>query len=148
MTGAASARGAPARRRLPALERNTAAFWTGGGDGRLMICRCEACGRYLHPPLPRCPACGSGQTAPSPVSGRARVASFTVNVQAWVPGLDAPFVFAAVELAEQAELYLFTNIIGCPVEAVRIGMPVEVRFEQHGDVWLPMFAPPGDADGG
>lgn len=136
-----------ARRQLPALERDTAFFWTAGAEGRLEICRCEACGRYLHPPLPRCPTCGGDKVSPQPVSGRARVASFTVNQQPWVPGLAVPFVFAAVELVEQAELYVFTNVTGCPVDEVRIGMPVEVVFERQDDVFLPMFQPVRAADG-
>jgi uncharacterized OB-fold protein len=136
-----------AQRQLPALERDTEFFWTAGADGRLLICRCESCGRYLHPPLPRCPKCGGGRVSPAPVSGRGHVASFTVNQQAWVPGLAVPFVFAAVELVEQAELYVFTNIVGCPVEAVRIGMSVEVLFEPYGEVFLPLFQPAGAADG-
>jgi uncharacterized OB-fold protein len=135
-----------ARRQLPALEPGTAFFWTAGAQGRLMISRCGSCGRYQHPPLPRCPACGGEDVGPVPVSGRGRVATFTVNHQPWVPGLEAPFVFAAVELVEQAELYVFTNIIGRPVEEVRIGMPVQVRFEPHGDVFLPMFQPVGADD--
>jgi uncharacterized OB-fold protein len=130
-------------RPLPALEKATEFFWTAGAAGRLLICRCEACGCYLHPPLPRCPPCGSDAVSPAPVSGRARVASFTVNHQQWVPDLAVPYVFAAVELVEQAELYVLTNIILCPVEEVRIGMPVEVVFEQHGEIFLPLFKPIG-----
>ena len=53
-----------------------------------------------------------------------------------------PFVFAAVELEEQAELYVFTNILA-PVDAVSRGMAVTVTFEHHEDVWLPMFVPAG-----
>jgi len=34
-----------------------------------------------------------------------------------------------------------TNIVECPPDAVYVGMPVEVRFEQHDDVWIPLFAP-------
>lgn len=136
-----------ARRQLPALEPDTEFFWTAGAEGRLKISRCQACGCWQHPPLPRCPKC-QGEVAPEPVSGRGRVATFTVNEQPWVPGLQVPFVFAAVELAEQAELYVFTNIVGCPPEAVRTGMPVEVIFEQHGELFLPLFQPTGAADAG
>lgn len=135
----------PQRRQLPALERDTAFFWTAGADGRLKISRCQACSCYQHPPLPRCPECG-GEVAPEPVSGRGRVATYTLNQQAWAPWLAVPFVFAAVELAEQAELYVFTNIVGCPAEDVRIGMPVEVTFEPHGEIYLPLFQPTGAAD--
>jgi uncharacterized OB-fold protein len=55
-----------------------------------------------------------------------------------------PYVFAAVELEEQPQLYVFTNIVNSPVEDVGIGMPVEVVFEPHEDVHLPMFQPRRD----
>ena len=84
---------------------------------------------------------------PSPVSGRGRVATFTVNEQRWTAQLDVPFVFAAVELEEQAELYVFSNIVGCAVDRVRIGMPVTARFERHGDVYLPLFEPAENSGG-
>lgn len=133
-------------RPLPALEPESAFFWTAGAEGRLLIGRCRECERWRHPPLPRCPECG-GEVVPQPVSGRGRVATFTVNHQPWLPGQAVPFVFAAVELAEQKELYVFSNVVDCPVEAVHAGMPVQVRFEPHldpdGDVWLPLFAPAG-----
>lgn len=138
---------ARAARQLPMLEQDTAFFWTAGAQGRLQICRCADCRRYVHPPLPRCPDCG-GATAPEAVSGQGRVASFTVNHQPWTPGVEVPFAFAAVELAEQPELYVFSNVTDCPVEDVRIGLAVEVWFEPVEDVWLPMFRPRGGAHGG
>jgi len=132
-------------RQLPALDSENRAFWTGGAEGRLQICHCNACGGYTHPPQPRCSRCHSADVAPAAVSGRGRVATFTVNQQVWMRGLQEPFVFAAVELEEQAELYVFTNIINCPVNEVGIGMPVEVLFEHREDVYLPMFQPRGAA---
>jgi uncharacterized OB-fold protein len=129
-----------APRKLPALEPETAFFWTAGAEGKLKIQRCGECGRYQHPPLSLCPACQSDQVAPAPVSGRGKITSYTINYQQWLPDLDVPFVFAVVELVEQSELYLFTNILA-PVDSVRIGQSVSVCFEQHEDVWLPMFRP-------
>lgn len=134
-------------RKLPELEPETAFFWTAGAEGRLKIMRCGDCGRYQHPPLPRCPACHGEDMAPEPVSGRGRIATFTINHERWLPDLEVPFVFAAVELAEQSELYLFTNIVA-PVEQVRIGLPVTVCFEQQEDVYLPMFRLEGQHDVG
>ena len=136
---------APPARKLPELEPDTAFFWTSGEDGRLRIQRCRDCGHYQHPPLPRCPKCHGEAVAPEAVSGEARVATYTINYEPWLPGLPVPFVFAAVELAEQAQLYVFTNILA-PIHAVRIGQPVKVSFERHEDVWLPMFAPMEAAD--
>lgn len=130
----------PPARKLPRLEPETEFFWTSGADGQLRIQCCSDCGTWQHPPLPRCPSCGSEQVAPRVTSGKGRIASYTINHERWLPGLEVPFVFAAVELAEQSELYVFTNILA-PIDTIRLGMPVVVEFEHHEDVWLPMFRP-------
>ncbi len=39
---------------------------------------------------------------------------------------------------------LTTNIVGCDPDDVHIGQEVSVRFEQHDDVWLPLFEPTGE----
>jgi len=103
------------------------------------------CGLYIHPPQPRCNTCGGTKVEPSPVSGSGKVASFSINYQQWAPGVETPFAFAAVELDEQAELYVFTNIVNCTMADVTIGLPVEVLFEVQDDVYLPMFQPKGAA---
>jgi uncharacterized OB-fold protein len=132
-------------RKLPELTPETGFFWTSGQDGKLRIQRCRACGRYQHPPFPRCTACGSEAVVPAEVSGRGRVATYTVNHEPWHPALKVPFVYAAIELEEQAQLYVFSNVDVPPAEA-RIGLRVSVYFEQDEDVWLPLFRPE-QADG-
>ncbi|MEO5586787.1 MAG: zinc ribbon domain-containing protein [Novosphingobium sp.] len=126
--------------KLPLLTPETAFFWTSGADGRLRIQRCGDCGRWQHPPFPRCVKCGSEDIAPTVVSGRGRLASYTINFEPWYPGLVVPFVFAAIELEEQSQLYVFSNVV-TPIAEARIGMAVSVFFEQSEDIWLPLFRP-------
>lgn len=106
-----------------------------------MITHCAACGLWIHPTSPICRRCLSRDVAPAVASGKATVASYTINRQQWMPGLETPYVIAIVELVEQPGLRLMTNILGAAPDAVRIGMPVRVLFEQHEDVWLPLFEP-------
>jgi len=126
---------------LPRLTQENRFFWTSGADGRLRFLRCRTCGDYVHPPSPICPHCLTKTLVPEPVSGRATVATYTINVQPWIPGFDPPYVIAIVEIDEQPSVRLTTNIVGCRPEDVSIGMPVEVLFEQYEDVWLPLFQP-------
>ena len=130
-------------RKLPALTADSAPFWQGGASGVLNIHRCAACERWFHPPSPICPRCNSFDVAPQPVSGFGTVATFTVNHQPWTAELKAPYVVAIIELNEQPGLRLLSNVVGCPPDQVCVGMPVQVSFEQHADVWLPLFAPRG-----
>ncbi len=132
---------------LPQLTERNRHFWEGGRDGKLVFLRCQDCGYYLHPPTPICPIDGSKNLAAEPVSGRATVASFTVNHQRWLPRPEPPYVIGLVELPEQEGLRLTTNLVDCEADDVKIGMEVEVVFahrpDPEGDVWLPLFRPVG-----
>jgi len=135
----------PVFRVLPRVTDRNRHFWQGGREGRLVFLRCRKCGTYIHPPQPTCPVDHGKDIAPEAVSGRATVASFTVNHQAWMPGPKLPYVIAFVEMEEQEGLRLTTNIVNCAPDDVHIGMPVHVVFEHHADpqadVWIPLFEP-------
>lgn len=139
----------PSLRLAPSPTPESLAFWTGGRDGKLLIYRCHGCGHFFHPPGPACWRCRSTDVAPEKVSGRATVAAFTIDRQPWIPGFDPPYVVAIVELAEEPDTRLITNVVDIAPEDVRIGLEVEVFFEDwtgfSGDedsrVWIPLFRP-------
>ena len=131
-------------RMLPRLEDHNRAFWTGGADGQLMIAWCTRCELWVSPPAADCPDCGVALAA-RPVSGRGTVFTYTVNYQPFNPAVPVPYVIAIVQLEEQADLRIATNIVDCEPDSIVIGLPVKVRFERHeveGDsVYVPVFAP-------
>jgi uncharacterized OB-fold protein len=126
---------------LPALTPENRHFWTGGAHGELRFLRCTSCRHLIHPPAPICPECLSRKLEVATVSGRGVVHTFTVNHQVWYPGMVTPFVIAIVELVEQPGLRLTTNLVNCPVDRVKIGMPVRVVFENRDPIWIPLFEP-------
>ena len=128
-----------ATRMLPRLDAVNRDFWTGGEQGELRIMQCRDCEGYVHPPRPVCNHCLSDNVAPTVVSGRGTVATYTVNHQPWMPGMEVPFIYARVALDDVPGVFLSTNIIGCPVDEVRIGDAVRVSFLQQEDVWIPLF---------
>ncbi|MGO9151898.1 Zn-ribbon domain-containing OB-fold protein [Mycobacterium sp.] len=124
---------------LPALDPGNTAFWTGGENGHLLICRCRSCRRWLHPPVPVCRFCLSTDIMTDPSCGRGKVLTYTVNRQPWLPTLPPPYVIAVIELDDDPDLRLTSRLVGIEPEEVFIGMRVGVRFERAGDVWLPVF---------
>ncbi|HUD18421.1 MAG TPA: OB-fold domain-containing protein [Acidimicrobiales bacterium] len=130
----------PAFRLLPRLEEDNRFFWTSGADGRLRFLRCRHCSYYVHPPAPRCPECLSEDVAPEPVSGRATLVAHTCNMQQWIPGSE-PYLIGLVAIDEQESVRLTTNLVDVSIEEVRTGMALEVLFEHHDDVFLPLFRP-------
>jgi uncharacterized OB-fold protein len=128
-------------RPLPAATRDNIPFWTGGANGELLIQACDACSYLIHPPTGFCPRCESRATHMQAVSGRATVETFTIVHQQWLPNLQVPYVIAMLQIAEQDDVRLISNIVDCPPESVTIGMEVAVQFEQAEDLWVPLFAP-------
>jgi uncharacterized OB-fold protein len=126
-------------RALPRITEMNRYFWCGGANGKLHILRCEACGTWIHPYAARCPQCRSDKVAPQPVSGRGVIVGYTVNVQPWIPDVAVPYVVAIVQLEEQGDLRLVTNMPRTPIDQVRVGLPVKVFFEPNGDIHLPLF---------
>ncbi|MEY4238990.1 MAG: hypothetical protein RL339_1591 [Pseudomonadota bacterium] len=131
----------PPPRILPAIDLDSHAYWTAGKDGHLVIYRCPSCATYVHPPVPFCPTCEQTDVTAERVSGQGHVETFTVNHKQWVPGLPVPYVLALIALDEAPEVRLVGNITHCEPEDVTIGMAVEVWFEPHEDLWVPLFRP-------
>lgn len=126
---------------FPALTPGVEFFWKSGADGRLRFQHCRACDKLIHPPSPRCRFCLGDDIDIVAVSGRASVATYTVNWQQWHPAFPPPYVIAIVEIEEDPSVRLTTRLVDCTPEEIGFGTPVEVRFEQAGPAWLPLFAP-------
>jgi uncharacterized OB-fold protein len=129
-------------RALPPIDDDNREFWTGGAEGRLMVSRCCACRRWVLPPAGHCPACGAA-TRPEPASGRARLLTWTLNHHPYHPEVAPPYLIAIVELVEQEDLRLATNLVGCSEDQLTAGMELEVRFEHQGEAFYPLFGPTG-----
>jgi uncharacterized OB-fold protein len=127
---------------LPDVNDDTAAFWGGGADGALRLHRCRQCRTWFHPPAPVCPECLSLEVGPEDSAGRATVLSYSVNFQPWAPDMVVPYVVAIVTIDDAPGVQLTTKLVDVEPQAVTIGMPVAVTFQQVADdVWLPLFAP-------
>ncbi len=121
------------------LDQENRAFWTGGAEGKLNIVKCDDCGQYTHPPRILCRHCQSENVAPEAVAGTGVIDTMTVNHQPWAPGLEVPYVIARVALDGVPGVYLTTNIVGSPVEAVNFGDRVRVVFERQDEIFYPLF---------
>lgn len=127
---------------LPRPTPETAPFWSGCREHKLLIQQCTACGHHQFYPRILCTACASNQVDWVQASGRGTVKSFTIVrrpvTEAYAD--DTPYVIALIELDEGPTL--MSNVTACDVEKVRIGMAVQVSFEAWSDdITMPLFRP-------
>ena len=123
---------------------------TSGSGRRAPTASCASraardCGTLVHPPVPICPACRSRAWEPDGGVGPRRPSSASPSTStSGCPASSRRTSIAIVALDEDPSVHLTTNIVGCEPDDVHIGQEVAVRFEQHDDVWLPLFEPTGE----
>lgn len=124
----------------PLVQPEAAPYWAAADEGRLRLPRCLACEQVIWYPREVCPLCHHVGVAWFDSPGLGVVYSFSVIRRAIGQFRDAaPYVLAYVELDEGPRL--FTNIVGCPVDQVRIGQRVQVVFDRGDGGAVPRFSP-------
>jgi uncharacterized OB-fold protein len=116
----------------PIVNADSAPYWEGAREGKLLLQRCGDCGTLRFFPRYLCTACGSDRTEWAEASGRGTVHSFTIVHRAAFPEFQArtPYVVALADLEEGPRM--MTNIVGDDALGVAIGDAVIVEFEARG----------------
>ncbi len=127
---------------VPEVSLSTKPYWDAAQEGKLKIQRCSSCAAYVFYPRPWCPACLSLKLEWTEVSGRGEVITYTIMYQ---PSFEAyassvPYILAVIHLAEGPQM--MANVLNCPLDAVRVGLPVKVTFEERQSGFkVPQFEP-------
>ena len=126
----------------PRINPDNARFWESAHEGVLRLPRCGDCTTWHWPPGPVCPACFSERIGWEAAQGRGTVSTWTVVHQDWFPAFkaDIPYAVAQIELAEGVRLT--ADIVDCPADKLRVGLPVEVVFDSVTEtLTMPRFRP-------
>ena len=125
---------------LPAMGGLTGEFYGWCKQRELRFQRCTGCGAWRHVPREQCAACGSQQWEWARSSGHGSVFTWTVVARAMHPSFQDDVPYAAVVIELEEGVRLVSEVVHCPPEALDIGMPVEVVFEDvTPEVTLPKF---------
>jgi len=124
----------------PSISVVTRPFWDAAAQGRFILPRCKACSKHFFRPEVACTHCFATQWEWVPASGRGTLYSYSMVHKAPAPGFAVPLVLAVVELDEGP--CVWSNVVGCDPANLRIGMALQVRFEEvFRGIHLPRFEP-------
>jgi uncharacterized protein len=128
-------------KQLPVPDEDTKEFWDGCHRHELLLQKCDN-RHYRYPPRAICPTCFSMNFGWEKVNGKGEVYSFIIVRRALDPSWekDVPFVVADIQLEQGVRM--ISNVVGCKPEDVKIGMKVELVFEDATDTYsIPKFKP-------
>lgn len=114
---------------LPSIDEETRPWWEALQRHELYVQKCRDCGDLRYHPRAQCTNCLSPRTEWLRCSGRGKVYTFTATYQNPGAGFREalPYIMAWVELDEGVKM--LTNLVECRPEEAKIGMPVEVVYE-------------------
>ncbi len=126
----------------PLADSTTLPFWEAAAEHRLVVQRCTPCGHTRLPPAPVCPACRSTESDWQEVPGRGEVYTYTAVHRPMAAGQDLPFLIAVIALEDAGGVRIISNLVDVDPDAVEIGMPVELAWEDMSpDLAVPRFRP-------
>ncbi len=128
-------------RPLPAPdEPDTAPFWAATRSHKLTYQVCLDCGDVVFYPRRHCTGCLSGSLDWRASAGLGTVYTFTVIRQHGHPYFRSrlPYVVGWIDLAEGFRM--LAEIAVPPADAA-VGLPVQLSWEDHAEVSIPVFRP-------
>lgn len=114
---------------LPVVTDETAPFYDGAARGELRLQRCSDCGTWRHYPRPACPSCLSRRFAWERASGHGEVYTWTVVHGPTLPAFAARLPYNVVDVLLDEGVHFVSQVLDCPPEALRPGLPVTAVFE-------------------
>jgi uncharacterized OB-fold protein len=125
---------------VPSVEAQP--YWDGLRDRKLLMPRCDACGKYWFPPSLLCPHCNAMKWTWASTSGHGRIFSYVVYHRVYHPGFadEVPYAVAVIELDEGSRM--ISNVIGIAPDKLACDMRVEVVYQPITEtITLPKFKP-------
>ena len=129
---------------LPVPQQQWDRYWEGTKAHELWIMRCNDCNEAYFYPRPICPKCFSRNTEWFQASGKGTLHAFAIVHRGPTPAFRdvVPYVVATIELEEGPRMPSNLVEVTMEPEHIKIGMPVEVVFDDVTDaITLPKFRP-------
>lgn len=122
-------------------ELDTHAFWSATAEEKLTYQVCGDCGAIVFYPRAHCTSCMSSNLELREASGLGTVYTFSIVRQSYHPFFRtvAPYAVAWIDLDEGPRL--LSNVVNIPVDELNIGQRVQVLWETHEALKIPLFEP-------
>jgi uncharacterized OB-fold protein len=117
-------------------------WWDACRQQQLLLQRCSDCEHSQFYPRTFCTACASAAVDWVQASGQGAVLSYTVIRHPVSPAYksEVPYIIALIKLEEGP--VMMSTLAGCDPEDARVGMRVQVGFEEWTDtITMPHFKP-------
>lgn len=129
----------------PDISAESAPFWEGLRQEKLLMPKCTACGHIQFPMGPCCANCLEDRFEWIELSGAGQVGAFIVYHHQFHPAFADKIPYNVAEVMLDEGVPIISNLVGIENDAIRNDMRVFARFDRIDDaLTLLRFAPVAD----
>lgn len=116
-------------------------FWDAAREGKLVVQACQDCNAVQFPAEVICHKCHSYNLGWKELSGKGKVWSYVIVNRPGHPGLAdvVPYNAGLIQMDDEPDFIYLTNVVDASEDEIKVGLPVEVIFEQHENITIPRF---------
>jgi uncharacterized OB-fold protein len=122
---------------------DTREFWAFTKEKEFRYQQCDSCDKVIFYPRRHCTGCTSGTLQWKVASGKGTIYTYSVVRQSYHPFFrnKVPYAVAWIDMDEGPRI--LSNVVGVEdaLNDVEIGMKVEVEWEEHEHLNIPLFKP-------
>lgn len=126
---------------IPVAENDglDAPYWDGLRANKLVVQKCNGCGKHQWSPEWICHHCLSMDLGWTEIAPKAKIYSWERNWHPPHPALaeQGPYLVILVEFPEADNIRMYGNLLGDPLQDVPIGADVVGVYESHDDAKIP-----------
>lgn len=116
-------------RYLPVIYPEEIPYWEGCKKRELWLQCCSGCKKVRFPIGPACPDCFNMKFDWKKMSGKGVIHNFVVYHKAWTKWLEDKTPYAVIQVEIEEGPRLTTNLFGCPLDKIKIGLSVVADYE-------------------
>lgn len=119
----------------PESDGLSAPYWEGLRDERILVQWCDACQKWQWGPEWICHQCLGFDLTWTEIEGVGRIFTWQRSHHPVHPALReaTPYITVLVELPDASGIRMIGNLLGDPMQEVRVGAAVHAEFEHHNE---------------
>ncbi|MBV1877264.1 MAG: Zn-ribbon domain-containing OB-fold protein [Pseudomonadales bacterium] len=122
-------------------ELDSQEFWAGTKEKEFRYQQCDNCETVIFYSRRHCTGCTSGNLVWKKAAGTGTVYTFSIVRQSYHPFFRnmAPYTVAFIDMDEGPRI--LSNVVGIDADEVKIGQRVQLEWEEHEALNIPLFKP-------
>ncbi|MCI9076720.1 MAG: hypothetical protein HFH10_13200 [Dorea sp.] len=123
----------------PGISADTKGFWEGCKEHKLLIQKCDCCGRLRWPAAYICPECLSEKFSYKEMAQEATLYSYITVRKPFHPSVEEKLPYYVIDVELEGGIRMISNLVGAEGKLPKCGDRLRLKWEDYGGYSKPVY---------